>query len=255
MRVPHRLMLSLFPALLIARTACAQVPPVTSPAILVELFTSEGCSSCPPADELLRKINGQRTADGSLIIGISEHVSYWDRLGWKDPFSSDLYTDRQNEYSTQFHLDGPYTPQMVVNGREQLVGNDSRSLLAALAQEDKQATIQLQITSIQQSQGKLSFSYTATKLLPNQTLQIMAAIVDDSAESHVRRGENSGRALQHVFVVRTLADVGTLRGEGLKQATLILPPSLPQSSPSRHLILFAQQRGLGAVLGAVESPL
>ena len=255
MRLRHRATLSLLSTLLAACTTGAQVAPASSRAILIELFTSEGCSSCPPADELLRKINGQRTSDGSLIIGISEHVSYWDSLGWKDPFSSNLYTDRQNDYSTQFHLEGPYTPQMVVNGREQLVGSDRGSLLAALATESKQAMVQLQIANIQQDHGKLTFSYTAAKLLPHQTLQIMAAIVDDSAESHVRRGENSGRALQHVFVVRTLANVGTLRGDGLKQATLTLPPLLPESSSSRHLVLFAQQDGPGAVLGAAESPL
>ena len=255
MRVSCRLILGLLLTPLLARAARAQVSVPTSPAVLVELFTSEGCSSCPPADELLRKINGQRTADGSLVIGISEHVSYWDRLGWKDPFSSDLYTERQNEYSAKFHLDGPYTPQMVVNGREELVGSNSRSLIAALAQEGKQATVQLQITSVQQNQGKLSFSYTATKSLPDRALRVMAAIVDDSAGSHVRRGENAGRALQHVFVVRTLADIGTLRSDEPHQATLTLPSSLPESSPSRHLVVFAQEQGLGAVLGAVESPL
>jgi hypothetical protein len=92
---------------------------------IVELFTSEGCSSCPPADALLRQINLTQTADKQLIVGISEHVTYWNDLGWKDPYSSPVFTDRQNTYAERLSLQGPYTPQMVLNGRDQFVGAHS----------------------------------------------------------------------------------------------------------------------------------
>src|ERR1700679_865059 len=85
-------------------------------AVLLELFTSEGCSSCPPADDLLRKIDGKRTNEGALLVGVSEHVNYWDHGGWKDPFDSSTITDRQNDYGQRFHIDSVYTPQIVVNG-------------------------------------------------------------------------------------------------------------------------------------------
>src|ERR1700722_11498503 len=94
-------------------------------AVLVELFTCEGCSSCPPADALLQKVNGKYSDADQLIVGVSEHVTYWNGLGWSDPFSSSAYTERQNAYGQRFHLDSVYTPQIVVNGQEQIVGSDS----------------------------------------------------------------------------------------------------------------------------------
>ena len=103
--------------------------------VLVELFTSEGCSSCPPADALLRQVNRTRTTADQLVVGISEHVTYWNGLGWSDPFSSPAYTDRQNAYSERFHLEGVYTPQMVINGAEQIVGSDQAALVRAVQAE------------------------------------------------------------------------------------------------------------------------
>jgi hypothetical protein len=94
-------------------------------AVIVELFTSEGCSSCPPADAVLRQVNLKETSAGQLIVGISEHVTYWNDLGWRDPFSAPEFTERQNVYASRLSPEGPYTPQMVVNGREQFVGSDA----------------------------------------------------------------------------------------------------------------------------------
>src|ERR1700722_14677783 len=108
--------------------------------VLVELFTSEGCSSCPPADALLRQVNGTQTSEGQLIVGISEHVTYWNSLGWSDPFSSSTYTDRQNAYGARFGLDSVYTPQMVVNGTEQFVGSDRSSLANAIRKEQNRTS-------------------------------------------------------------------------------------------------------------------
>lgn len=166
-------------------------------AVLVELFTSEGCSSCPPADDLLRQINGRISHEGQLVIGLSEHVSYWDSLGWKDPYSSDIYTGRQDDYSARFGLSGVYTPQMVVNGREQFVGGDRRALEAALASEAQRKQIELHIVSVQVEPSKIVFTYSATNLPAKISLQLVAALVDDMDRTNVRRGENSGRELMH----------------------------------------------------------
>src|SRR6204780_1466035 len=128
-----------------AAVDAARVPKV----VLVELFTSEGCSSCPPADALLRQVNGTQTNAGQLIVGISEHVTYWNSLGWSDPFSSSVYTERQNAYGERFHLEGVYTPQMVINGAEQIVGSDRAALLHAVEQEEEQRPrISLRILSL-----------------------------------------------------------------------------------------------------------
>ena len=198
---------------------------------------------------MLRQINGQQTPQGQFIIGLSEHVSYWNGLGWTDPFSSDLYTQRQSGYSTRFHTEGPYTPQMVVNGQEQFVGSDSRSLRAALSEESTRKRIQLHITGASIQSEQLSFSYTAVDVPSGSSLQLMAVLVDDADRPKVQRGENSGRQLTHVFVARALAQIGTLRGDASKDFTLPLPSSFAQSSQAHHLVIFAQEQNLGPILG------
>ena len=100
--------------------------------VLVELFTSEGCSSCPPADTLLQKLQAQQPVDGALIIAFEEHVDYWNYLGWTDPFSQDVFTERQKSYGDRFGLSDVYTPQMVVNGDKQVQGGDGKAILDAL---------------------------------------------------------------------------------------------------------------------------
>jgi hypothetical protein len=111
--------------------AVAQAPA----AVLVELFTSEGCSSCPPADSLLEQMVGKHAPSGQLVITLSEHVTYWNHDGWVDPFSQELFTERQNAYARRFHLDSPYTPQMVIDGNRQVVGNDGGGILKAIGEE------------------------------------------------------------------------------------------------------------------------
>jgi hypothetical protein len=218
--------------------------------VLVELFTSEGCSSCPPADELLRQISGGKTPEGQLIVGISEHVSYWNSLGWDDPYSSEQYTSRQNSYGTRFGLDSVYTPQIVVNGREQFVGSDRRSLDAAFATEAQRKQIELHITSMQIAGKNVTFSYSAAGLPADSSLHLVAVLVDDADRSNVLRGENSGRELTHTSVARALVPLGILRGIDLGSVTLPLPPSFTVSSGTgHHLVLFAQQDGTGAVMG------
>jgi hypothetical protein len=144
-----------------AQTRPAKAPLPRPSAVLIELFTSEGCSDCPPADELLRQVSGRQTEDGQLIVGISEHVTYWNSLGWRDPFSADQYTERQNAYGAHFGLDSVYTPQMVVNGRERFVGSDRRALVAALASESQRKQIELHVTSAQITEKNITFSYSA----------------------------------------------------------------------------------------------
>ena len=231
----------------------AEVPATHPSAVLVELFTSEGCSDCPPADELLRQVSGRQTEYGQLIVGISEHVSYWNDLGWKDPFSADQYTQRQNDYGAHFRLDSVYTPQMVVNGREQFVGSDRRALAAALANEAQRKQIDLHITSLQVTEKNLTFGYSATGLPKSGSLELVAVLVDDMARSKVLRGENSGREIIHASVARALARVGALRVTEQKSVSMPLPPSLSATS-GHHLVLFAQQNGAGPVLGIDTKP-
>jgi hypothetical protein len=222
--------------------------------VLVELFTSEGCSDCPPADDLLKQIHLQKTSAGQLIIGISEHVTYWNRLGWTDPFSSEQYTARQNDYSAHFGLDSVYTPQMVVNGREQFIGSDRRALQAAFLAEAQQKQIALHIESARLSGKNVVFTYSANDLPAKSSFDLIAVLVDDMDRSSVKRGENSGRDLVHVSVARAMKNLGRLQPVQGKTVTFPLSPSFTAGA-GNHLVLFAQQTGTGAVIGADTAPL
>jgi hypothetical protein len=224
-------------------------------AVLVELFTSEGCSSCPPADALLRQVNGTQTSGGQWIVGISEHVTYWNSLGWSDPFSSTLYTDRQNAYSQRFHLEGVYTPQMVINGAQQIVGSDRAGLARAVQTEEAQRPqMTLRILSMSVAQTTLTVNFSASGELPAQGADVIAVLADDSDRSSVLRGENSGRQLAHVAVARSISRVTRVQAAGERTVQIPIPSSI-QATQGHHLILFAQTPGNGRVLGTDTKPL
>src|SRR5271170_2350627 len=125
-----------------AERSSARVP------VLLELFTSEGCSSCPPADRLLEILDEKQPVAGADLIVLSEHVDYWDRLGWKDPFSSPQYTARQQDYTNKYNFDGVYTPQLVVDGRFGFVGSDGREASAAIQKAIRERKIPIEISNV-----------------------------------------------------------------------------------------------------------
>jgi hypothetical protein len=221
---------------------------------IVELFTSEGCSSCPPADALLQQINLKQTNAGQLIIGISEHVTYWNDLGWKDPYSSPAFTDRQSVYASRLSPEGSYTPQMVLNGRDQFVGSDGAALERALRDDARRGHFALHIiSSVPASDGiDVKFAFAGN---PSKPLDIIAAVADDTDRSNVLRGENSGRQLQHVSVARSMARVATVRNDGEQSVHVSLPEGILAGSSGHHLVLFAQEPHQGAILGAATTAL
>lgn len=222
---------------------------------IVELFTSEGCSSCPPADALLRQINLKQTGAGQLIVGISEHVTYWDYLGWKDPFSSPVFTDRQSTYASRLSPEGSYTPQMVLNGREQFVGGDAGALERALRDEAGRSHLELRILSLMRSSSAVNVKFSLSGAT-SKPLDIIAVLMDDADRSNVLRGENGGRLLQHASVARSLMRVSTVKGDVEQSAEIGLPDGFqPGGSSGHHLILFAQEQHQGAILGAAVIPL
>ena len=176
-------------------------------AVLVELFTSEGCSSCPPADALLGQVNGSRTSAGLLVVGLSEHVTYWNQFGWSDPYSSPIYTDRQNAYGQRFQLDGVYTPQMIVNGGAGFVGSDSgqaeKGIAAALAQATR-VSVQLRAVGVT-VQGHVTVEYTIGQDAIGKTLNL--ALAERGIERRIGKGENAGKVLRHENVVRAFESV------------------------------------------------
>lgn len=236
-------------AALPAQVAAVSDSVATPKVVLVELFTSEGCSSCPPADALLRQINGTHTAAGQLIVGISEHVTYWNSLGWSDPFSSPTYTDRQNAYGSRFGLDSVYTPQMVINGAEQIVGSDQAGLVRALQEEqDRPSRMSLRILSTTLAGNSLTVNFSVIAEPSTRNTDIVAVLTDDVDQSSVLRGENSGRTLSHVGVARSLTRVAKFQESAQQTVRIQLPRSF-DGSQGHHLILFAQSPGNGRVLG------
>jgi hypothetical protein len=227
----------------------ATVPVATRHPVLVELFTSEGCSSCPPADDLLRKIDGKHTKDGTVIVGVSEHVTYWDHGGWKDPFDSDAITERQTQYSQRFHLDSPYTPQIVVNGKVQLVGSDGPALLKAINDAQPQAAT-VRIVSAKIEGGAVVMKVSIAGELPQRGADLYAVVAQDETTTKVTAGENKGRTLENAAVARILQEAARVRAAGETTVRIPLPGDLKTTAESRrHLIVWAQEPDLGPVLG------
>jgi hypothetical protein len=220
--------------------------------VLVELFTSEGCSSCPPADALLAKLDRYQPISGAEIIILGEHVDYWDDGGWHDRFSSRQYTDRQSNYSTRLRISsGIYTPQMVVDGTEQFVGNDGPHALKSITAAAQTPKIKLTLTNVTADGHRISGAVSAPDVA--QKGDLYAALVDLADVTEVKGGENGGHHLEHAGVVRTLQRIGSLKDlpAGPHPFSLSAPPD---AIPGKmRVVVFAQQSGQGAVLGAAST--
>jgi hypothetical protein len=236
------------PAFTNAQTAKTDRMPV-----LVELFTSEGCSSCPPADALLAKLDQAQPIAGAEIIVLGEHVDYWDNLGWHDRFSSHQYTDRQSQYSARLNVDGVYTPQMIVDGTDQFVGNDAPHAVRAIQHAEQTPKLTLNVSKPVVDGHKVSASVS----IPSSTVEtkgdIYAALVDPKDSTEVRGGENGGHHLQHAGVVRTLQRVGSMKDLAKGPISFSLNAPADAKPAEMRVVVFAQQSGQGAVLGAVSS--
>jgi hypothetical protein len=197
--------------------------------ILVELFTSEGCSSCPPADRLLESLDSQ-------VFVLSEHVDYWDRLGWRDPFSAHSNTLRQEGYARGFGTEGPYTPQMVIDGVTEFVGNDTRRAMAEIVRARSREKIGVHLARTE--------SGVQVRIDPAaKSAEVWLALADDSATSHVAAGENKGRQLHHVAVLRSLRKIGSVKRGAAFEQSVAVPPG------TGRVIVFVQDSGLGKVFG------
>jgi hypothetical protein len=221
--------------------------------VLVELFTAEGCSSCPPADAWLLQLDKAQPLAGAQLIVLSEHVDYWDHDGWKDPYSSSLVTARQADYARGFRIDSPYTPQVVVNGTVNLKLSDSQQVRQTFEQAAKASTLPVTITSVAIDPGKQAILRAQVEVdgrSAERSADIYEAVALDHAESQVLRGENGGKRLMHVAVVQQFAKIGKIeKGKTFSRAIeLKLKPGTDPKNT--RLIIFVQEAGPGKVLGA-----
>jgi hypothetical protein len=215
----------------LAAAAVAQTPAPAPTPVLVELFTSEGCSDCPPADRLLAHLDGQ-------AIVLSEHVDYWDHLGWKDPFSASQFSRRQQDYCTQLSSQGPYTPQMIVDGETEFVGSDATRAAAAIAKAARRPKAEVKLS---RSPAGLQVEIAS----PPAGGDVWLALADDRDASQVVAGENRGRHLEHVAVVRSLRKIGSVKRGGSFSHLV----ELPAASAPQRVVVFVQEPGEGRVTG------
>ena len=223
----------------IGALAMADDPAPARRPVLVELFTSEGCSSCPPADALLEKLDHTQPVPAAEIIVLSEHVDYWNQLGWSDPYSSAQLTRRQESYALRFSASGPYTPQMVVDGIAQFVGSDGREALSAIGAAARAEKLKIRL---QRSAAGAQVEIDAGP----RGGDVYLALAQNSASSQVLRGENQGRSLHHVAVVRRMEQLG--KWNGRKPFLKDIPSG--EGDLALRLIVFVQEPGAGRIVGA-----
>jgi hypothetical protein len=237
--------------------ALGSAPEVHGP-VVVELFTSEGCSSCPPADNLLLKMDEAHSVGNVEVIALEEHVDYWDDLGWQDPFSSHEWTERQQRYASAFHQGSVYTPEMVVDGRAEFVGSretQARQTIAEMAGKEKAV---LTVTTAKSSDGKEHVSVRIGKLPEGSAAdssEVWLAITETGLHTAVTRGENAGEDLQHSAVVRTLHKIGVADPKNQDTSfTGDANVSLNKSWQRNNLraVVFVQQKKSQQIVGAAE---
>ena len=248
-------LLAAFLAVLCSATfaAAADNPQSAAAPVLVELFTSEGCSSCPPADAMLANLDRLQPVPGAHVIVLEEHVDYWNHDGWTDKYSSSAITERQTEYKDRFKLNDIYTPEMVVDGETQFNGSEAKAAVHAIEEARSKPKVAVRITSLWLD-GKAIHAHIDAEALPAslgvRKADIFVAAALDHAESQVLKGENKGRDLKHVAVAITLSKVGTAEDRGAFSRDVVVKLPSAVDAANLRLVAFVQKPDGGAVLGA-----
>jgi len=196
-----------FPVLVLAFGGFGEAQTGTRVPVLAELFTSEGCNSCPPADRLLEEFLQEQPIEGVYVVPLSEHVTYWDHQGWKDPFGAQQFTARQQQYGLRFNLDSIYTPQLVIDGTSEYVGSDRRSIERALRGAGKQVKPALSVNGTE-SNGTITVVASGPALVAEDDAELWVVLTEDGIVVDVKRGENANKTLTHSGVVRMLRSAG-----------------------------------------------
>ena len=226
--------------------------------VIVELFTSEGCSSCPPADTLLQKLEEQQPVTRAEIIALEEHVDYWNHDGWVDPYSSPEWTERQQAYVALLKKDAS-TPELVVDGHSQFVGNNPREAVVEIEKAALAVKTEVAIASGKpDGKGSQRFSVSVGKLAVNtagDVAEIWLAITEDGLQSSVSRGENAGHVLRHVATLRSLHKIGVADASGAS-VSFTGDPIVKFNShwdlANLHVTVFVQKKKSREILGAAS---
>lgn len=222
-------------------------------AVLLELFTSEGCSSCPPADRLLETLDRTQPFAGVDVIVLSEHVDYWNSQGWRDPFSSTALTERQSNYASKLHLESVYTPQLIVDGHAELLGSNAVKLkeVVEMVARTEKAALQIQALEPQGKKSRVRISLEHWPAGASGRAVLLLAIASNQMQSRVSAGENAGKQLTHVAVVRSLQSLGDIEvGSPLNREITI--PLNPAERDSVRVVAFIQDAKSQRVLAVAQ---
>lgn len=232
-----------------AHHAAADEAKVVKPMAVVELFTSQGCSSCPAADAFLGEL-----AKRDDVIALSQHVAYWDYIGWKDPFALSEATDRQRDYQRLFSLRYVYTPQMVINGVEQEVGSSRRQVLAKIEKAKAHAQVPIGLGPGAKGGVKIQIGGApdAEAFKSDKDAVVWLIVFDKRHETKIPRGENGGRTLANFNVVRRIERIGDWKGEA---ATMWARTPRKGEPGSDACAIVVQSTKSGRILGAAQMAL
>ncbi len=241
--------------------------------VIVELFTSEGCSSCPAADDLLAELIMQQPVKGARILALGLHVDYWNDLGWTDPFSTSEFTKRQRAYAQSFGSRRIYTPQMIVDGTEEFVGSDRRQAMIAIQEAAARPHLPVSIRGerkagmttsgdgrpgdeAQTETRRVHVRIDSLDSLRDRDADVVLAISEEQLSSDVKQGENSGRRLEHISVVRSLERLADTLGEATSAEFTTEVQLDPAWNADRlSATVFIQRHADQRILGAAQTPL
>jgi hypothetical protein len=242
-----------------SQTSHTPAPQGTRTPVIVELFTSEGCSSCPPADTNLAKLEEKQPVGSAEIIALEEHVDYWNNLGWADPFSGSEWTARQESYAETFRNGSVYTPQMVVDGTTEFVGSREREARQTIEQAARQAKASVNISAIgDEAGGSRKFNVQVGRLAAaagGDTAEVWLAVTETQLHSNVTRGENAGEDLHHAAVVRALRRLGSAGVDKDLSFAGETNVSINSSWKRENLrvVVFVQEKNSRRILGAAAA--
>ena len=226
--------------------------------VLVELFTSEGCSSCPPADAVLSEFERTQPIPGAEVIALGQHVDYWNNGSWADRFSTRAFSARQYDYASHFHNSNVYTPQMIVDGQAEFVGSDRARAVQAITRAAQAPKADVQITAGGVSDGAATLQVRIDRFpvsAVGDTDQVFLAITEDGLQSEVRGGENEGHILRHSAVVRRLSLLGVAHPGTVFAAQPAIPIEAGWNRTHLQAVVFVQTQNGRRVIGVETTPL
>ena len=239
----------------------AQAPVVNSTRrpVVIELFTSEGCSSCPPADLLLQKLEQRQPVAGAEIIALEEHVDYWNHDGWIDPYSSAEWTQRQVNYGSVFKNE-PYTPELVIDGQSNFVGNNAQESVLEIEKAAHAEKTDVTITSESaDSKGSHHFNVSVgklTQITAGDVGEVWLAVTEDGLHSSVSKGENAGHQLTHIATLHSLKKIGVANSNGSPasfQCNTVVKFNSNWNPEQLRVTVFLQEKKSRKILGAAST--